>query len=88
MVNKSASRIGTIKWADGGRTNTRYIGYNSNTGQTIVWQHIQDRRSSRSTGRNIGRLLQELDEALANGDTAWLGEVDTAALDALRKSAA
>lgn len=84
MINKSASRIGKIVFAEGGST-ALYIGANRNTGETIVWQDIPGRRSRRTTGRNIPKLASELDHCLREGEATWEGEVNDAALRCLQE---
>lgn len=69
-MHKSASKVGTIRWTNGNEVSF-FIGSNSNTGETIVWQkHVG--REQRFTGANIKRLLTELTAALAAGDCKWL----------------
>lgn len=46
----------------------------SNTGETIVWQHVLDR--PRITGRNLPRFAEELDVALNDGSAFWLQRND------------
>jgi hypothetical protein len=70
MIPKSATKIGAIKWTKGARVDL-WIGTNSNTGETIVWQQVQNRRASRVTGRNITKLRSELDHALNEGECSW-----------------
>lgn len=66
-INKNASFVGTIEWRDSGRKVSFWI---SNTGETIVWQHVLDRpRASRITGRNLPRFAEELDVAINEGSS-------------------
>lgn len=82
MINKSASRIGTIEFTNGNRL-TLHVGGNSNTGETIVWQQLEGQRASRITGRNLAPFLAELDEILNEGEGTWAEGRNDAALDAL-----
>jgi hypothetical protein len=63
VINKSATKACEIAWNNGNRT-VLWIGANSNTGDTIVWQVVwrngKPGRSSRITGRNIRQLAREL----------------------------
>lgn len=81
-VNKSASKIGTVEFANGNRT-TIWIGANSNTGETIVWHACNGGRARRCTGENITHLATDLDAALNEDGAKWVGEVNDAALDCL-----
>lgn len=85
MINQSASRVGTLVFKSGIR-NTLYVGTNSNTGETILWQQCGDRRAKRSTGRNIRRVVRELSHVLASGAARWDGEVNGAALAVLQQA--
>ena len=70
-LNDNASRIGIVEFANG-RTNALWIGTNTNTGTTIVWQRPSSTgRYSRVTGRNIARLLEELNQVLNEGGARW-----------------
>ncbi len=82
MANKSATLIGTVVF-DNGNRNTIHVGLNHNTGETIVWQQQEGKRSSRITGRNIEPFLSEIDHVLCEGEAHWDGEVNRAALEAL-----
>lgn len=89
MINKSASKIGTIEFKNGNQT-TLWIGTNSNTGETILWQVMKEPlglvgRSKRITGRNLGKLATELNFVLCEGEAKWIGERNDAALDGLKK---
>jgi hypothetical protein len=86
VVNKSASLIGTLVFVNGNR-NTLHIGTNSNTGETIVWQQVTGRRSSRLTGKNIAAFAAELTAALGRNEASWEGTVNNAALTALWNTA-
>lgn len=82
MINKSATKIGTVVFNNGNR-NTLYIGANRNTGETIVWQKLEGSRSKRVTGKNIAKLADELDFFLNEGMAHWEGTINHAALDIL-----
>lgn len=82
MIHKSAAKIGTIEFANGKR-NALFVGSNSNTGETILWQQVQGRRAQRVTGRNIANLVAELVECLRTGEAKWIGEFNAAALAAI-----
>ena len=83
MINKSATHIGKIHWLKTGNILDLWIGDNSNTGETIVWQKVEGKRDTRVTGKNIAKLAQELNVAMNEGDGVWL-ERNDAALDALK----
>ena len=83
MINKSATKIGTIEFKNGNR-NTIYIGANRNTGASIVWQQVAGRRATRHTGKNINKLATELNVALNEGEVCWFGDRNDAALDHLK----
>lgn len=63
MINKSATKAGEIKFANGNSV-VFWIGYNSNTGATIVWQVVwrngKPGKSTRLTGNNITKLANEI----------------------------
>ena len=86
-INKSASKIGTIEFKNGNKT-ALYIGANSNTGATIVWQVVNGGRSTRLTGKHLPLLAGELANVLAIGDAKWIDDVNAAALECLMKLAA
>lgn len=81
-VNKSASTVGTLQFGDGFRL-TIWIGANRVSHETIVWQRLAGRRSSRVTGRRLGPFARELREVLDSGEGHWVGTPNQAALDAL-----
>lgn len=72
-VNKSAARVGDLKWRQSGKVVTLYWGTNRNTGEDIVWQVLDGNRHTtmRHTGQNIARLTGELVEAIKAGDIEW-----------------
>lgn len=72
-INKSAARVGDLKWRKSGNVVTLYWGTNRNTGEDIVWQVLNgDRRSTtRHTGENIPRLVAELVAAINAGELQW-----------------
>jgi hypothetical protein len=84
MVNKSATLIGTVVFSNGSRTSL-WIGTNSNTGETIVWNKLLGGkgRATRTTGSNITKLANELNAALNAEGARWDGDRNDAALDAL-----
>lgn len=90
MVNQSASFIGTVEFKNGNRTRI-WIGANSNTGETVVWQQTlfsgkaQWNRDSRVTGRNIRKFADELNFVLKEGEAKWVERPNDAAFDALMK---
>jgi hypothetical protein len=63
MINKSATKAGEITWNNGNST-VLWLGSNSNTGETIVWQVVwkngKPGKSSRITGGNIAKLAEEI----------------------------
>lgn len=63
MINKSATKAGEIKFANGNSV-VLWVGHNSNTGDTIVWQVVwcngKPGRSTRLTGGNIAKLANEI----------------------------
>lgn len=63
MINKSATKACEILWANGNET-VFWVGHNSNTGATIVWQRVRYGaklgKSTRITGRNIAKLAAEI----------------------------
>lgn len=78
MVNKSASKLGTLLFTNGNR-NEIYIGTNRNTGATIVWQVRTSPRfkpgftdETRLTGRHIAKLWAELSDALNKGECEYV----------------
>lgn len=85
-INKNASHIGIIEWKQSGRKNSLYIGFNTNTGETIIWQQMlnESRRPARVTGRNIPKFLGELEQALDEGDCFWIQRND-AVINSLRQ---
>lgn len=84
MINKSASFIGRVELTNGNVIRF-WIGANSNTGATIVWHQVNDARAKRATGRNVRDVAECLDHVMREGEGKWVGEVNDAALDALRK---
>jgi hypothetical protein len=74
-INVGAALVGTIQFTNGNRTTLHY-GFNSNTGEPIVWQACNDGRPSRITGRNIARLVEELEHVLDEGEARWLEKND------------
>lgn len=83
MINKSASKIGTVKFTNGNKV-ALFIGSNRNTGETIVWQVLNGGRSTRVTGKNITRLANDLNDALNEGEGSWEGTTNDAALNILK----
>jgi len=87
-INESATYVGTIEWLESGNRVALYFGENRNTGEAIVWQSLlgrsgnpgADRRSgpgiSRHTGRNITKLLAELNRYLNGGELVWADRSD------------
>jgi hypothetical protein len=75
MINKSATFLGTLAFANGNRTAV-HVGLNSNLGTTIVWQTMNGGKPSRITGQNIARWLEEVDEVLLSGDAEWAEDQD------------
>lgn len=63
MINKSATKAGEIKFENGNSV-VFWVGHNSNTGETIVWQVVwrngKPGRSMRLTGGNITKLANEI----------------------------
>jgi hypothetical protein len=85
-INKSASKIGTLRFNNGNET-ALYIGANSNTGATIVWQVLNGGKSTRLTGKHIAALAKELAAVFTKKEAAWIDEVNFAALDCLTRLA-
>lgn len=85
-INKSASKIGNLVFNNGNRL-ALYIGANSNTGETIVWQVLNGGKSKRVTGKNVSGLATELAEVLTTNAGGWVGEVNAAALACLTRLA-
>lgn len=89
MINKSATKVGTIEFKNG-RKNNLWLGHNCNTGETILWQVMQELdgrlgRSTRVTGRNLTKLAIELNDCLNEGEAKWVGARNDAAVDMLQK---
>lgn len=82
MLNKSASKVGTLMFKNGNET-TIWIGSNSNTGATIVWQKCNYNRIKRMTGKNIPKLVKEIIDAIGNGECFWDGHVNKLSLEVL-----
>jgi len=82
MINKSASPIGILQFSNGNKT-ALFIGANSNTGETIVWQSVNGRRATRTTGRNIAGLAGEVKHVLDSGEATWVETPNKAALSCL-----
>ena len=82
MINKSASKIGTLQF-DNGRCTDLHVGHNSNTGATILWQQVHGQRASRVTGGNIARIMAEVFQVLEQGEARWVGDLNVTALEAV-----
>ena len=64
----------------GVNTLTLHAGINHNTGESIVWQTLNDETPARTTGRNLARLARELAAAVDSGEAEWAsGEYSRAA---------
>lgn len=67
MIYKSATKACNILWSNGNET-VLWVGYNRNTGETIVWQRVRYGtklgKSTRITGRNITKLAAEIAQAV------------------------
>lgn len=70
MINKSASVVGTIRFAASMNVVTFYVGTNSNTGAMIVWQLFKG-KSQKFTGKNIAKLYREVVKAVAEKEAFW-----------------
>lgn len=70
MINKSASVVGTIRFRESMNVVTFYMGTNSNTGETIVWQLFKG-KSQKFTGKNIAKLYREVAKAVAEKEANW-----------------
>lgn len=84
-INLNASRIGTLEFKNGNRT-ILDLGTNSNTGEAIVWQTVNNGRASRVTGKNLNRLAGDISDAIFEGDAKWLDR-DDAVLNAFLRVA-
>ena len=79
----SATKIGTIVHRDGGHRVSLFIGRNSNTDEIIVWVQHDGLRANRVTGRNLSKLVDDLEFLLNEGQASWSGEPNHFALDYL-----
>lgn len=86
MINKSATLVGTLDFANGNRT-AIYVGYNSNTGATIMWQKTVGEHAGRLMGHNIVLIVEEIRAVLVNGEAVWTKGHNSLAWDALKKTA-
>lgn len=63
MINQSATKACEITWTNGNKT-VLHVGFNRNTGATIVWQVVwkngKPGKSTRITGGNIIKLAAEI----------------------------
>lgn len=83
-VPLSASEIGEIEFRNGNRLRL-WVSINSNTGATRIHQQLAGGRPSVLSGRNLRLVLKELAHVLDEGEGRWIGAVNDAALDAVRR---
>ena len=75
-LNLNAKLIGELKFQNGNK-NQLWLGYNTNTGDPIVWQRVYSVKASkwtrlkRATGRNIKEIKGELEHVFNNNIARW-----------------
>jgi hypothetical protein len=89
-IHEGAKLIGELEFANGYR-NQLWLSYNHNTGAPIVWQRVKSPTGKwtdfkRSTGRNISKMVAEMNMLLGNGIAQW-AIVDEVCLEAFHKAA-
>lgn len=85
MIPKIATKVGTLRFKAHDRLNDIYLHYNLNTGEPVIYQKLQGSRATSTSGRNLLRFVQDLQEALYEGEASWTEAPNDAALDAMRK---
>ena len=78
-INQNAQLIGELQFQNGNK-NQLWLGYNSNTGEPIVWQRVFSVKANkwtpfkRSTGRNIVAIKNEMDQLFNRNIATWSKE--------------
>ena len=86
-LNLNAKLIGELQFQNGNK-NQLWLGYNTNTGEPIVWQRVYSVKASkwtafkRATGRNIVSIKKEMAQLFQNNIATWAHDPNETILQA------